>query len=118
MADETLTASGAWLNIIVGLAIVVATLLSGNLAPDAFWFSLLAGALLAALAAYAAMRWEGFAPRRRVLLCAACALVALVILAEWWSADYPVSLRRVMIVLGLAGALVGTYAAYRSRAPT
>lgn len=115
MAGDSLTSSGAWLNIVLGLAVVGATLLSGNLAADAFWFSLAEGALLAGLAAYGASTWERSSPGRRVALSLAAALVALALLAEWWSADYPVSLRRVMIVLGLAGTLVGLHAAYRAR---
>jgi hypothetical protein len=104
------------INVAVGLVVVAATLLASDLETNALWFSVLSGLLLAGCAGYAAWAWERISRGRRIGLSALSALVALVLLAEWWSADFPVSLRRIMIALGAVGALAGAYAAWRARA--
>lgn len=108
--------SGPWIDVVVGLAVVAATLLTGGLEPAAFWFSLLDGLLLAACAAYAASKWASFTPGRRVGLSLLAAFLAFALLVEWWSADFPVTLRRVMIFLGLVGTVAGLGSAWTSRA--
>ncbi len=115
MAERAELESLGWLNIVTGLAVVAATLLSAGLEPSAYWFSLIEGLLLLGVAGYAAGAWERMSAGRRVGLSILAAAIAFALLAEWWSADFPVSLRRVMIALGLVGTLVGAFAAWKAR---
>ncbi|MEA3201638.1 MAG: hypothetical protein QOE90_3066 [Thermoplasmata archaeon] len=111
MADPANARAALGLAAAVGGIVLVATLLTPSLETAAIVFSVVEGLLVLAIGAWGAARWT------RVPAGVALAVVSLALLAEWWSADYPVNLRRIMIVLGLAGTALGAYAAWTLREP-
>jgi uncharacterized membrane protein YeaQ/YmgE (transglycosylase-associated protein family) len=115
MAESTATSSGIFLDVVVGLAIVLMVVLSSGTETSTFLFSAILGLAIAALAGWGASTWEKASHSRRLWASLGSAALGVVLVIEWSTESLPVSTRSIEMILGVVAALVGLYAAWRSK---